>query len=109
MKEFQDIGKKMPFAESRDYINNLIDKSTEMAINHQREKSQKSSIGKWIASAAASVVILAGIGIAYFHSTTSVITTAENVPGPIDQFLNNLTDEEVQMIAYYEIEDIPEY
>ncbi len=63
----------------------------------------------WIVSAVASVAILAGIGIISFHDTTSVFPTAENETSPIDQFLNDLTDEEVQMIAYYEIEDIPEY
>ncbi len=109
MKEFENIGKKMPFAESKDYINDLISKSTEMAISHHGEKNKKTSVRMWIASAAACAVLLAGIGITYFHNTTSAVTVAENMAGPVDQFLNNLTDEEVQMIAYYEIEDIPEY
>ncbi len=108
MKDFQDIEKKMPFVESKDYINDLISKSTDIAIR-QGGKSKRVSARMWIASAAASVVILAGIGITYFHSATSATTTAENTSGPIDHFLNNITDEEVQMIAYYEIEDIPEY
>lgn len=108
MKEFQDIGKKMPFAEGKDYINDLISQSTEVAIKKGRN-SQKSSIRMWVVSAAASVAILAGIGIISFHDTTSVFPTAKNETSPIDQFLNDLTDEEVQMIAYYEIEDIPEY
>ncbi len=107
MKEFQNIEKKMPFAEDKDYINNLISKSTEVAIN--QGKDYRKSFKMWIASAAASIVILTGIGITYFHSTTSADITAENTSSPIEQFLNNITDEEVQMIAYYEIEDIPEY
>ncbi len=108
MKEFQDIEKRMPFVESQDYINNLISKSTDAAIS-QKKNSHKSSIRMWIASAAASVVILAGVGITYLNNSTSDVITAENTSSPIDQFLNNITDEEVQMIAYYEIEDIPEY
>ncbi len=108
MKEFQDIEKKMPFVESKDYINNLISKSTDVAIS-QGEKAHKSSVRMWVASAAASIVILTGIGITYFHSTTPADIIAENTSSPIEQFLNNITDEEVQMIAYYEIEDIPEY
>jgi len=108
MKEFQDISKAMPYAESKDYINKLISDSTETAIN-KAKSPRKSSTHMWIAAAIATL-LLAGVGITYFHQpSASDQFTAEDTNGPIDNFLNNLTDEEAQMIAYYEIEEIPEY
>jgi len=110
MKDFQNIGKRMPYTEDKDYISSLIERSTETAL-HQAPKAKTVSLRtKWMAVAAIAVVLLAGIGITYHHQTTETAqpVMAETVTSPIDDFLNSLSDEDVQLLAYYEIEEIPE-
>ena len=109
MKEVQNIGKRMPYAESEDYLNRLISQATEQAIS-QGQKAKTRPLRTWIAAAAAALVLIAGLTITYFHQDRAEELVAEQTTtGPIDQLLNNLTDDEAQQLAYYEIEDIPEY
>jgi hypothetical protein len=64
---------------------------------------------KMLAAAAVIIVLLAGIGITYFDKiATNDSLTAKHSEAPIEQFLNGLTDDEVQLLAYYDIEEIPE-
>ena len=108
MKEVQNIGKRMPYAESEDYLNRLISQATEQAIS-QGQKAKTRPLRTWIAAAAAALVLIAGLTITYFHQNNEEELVAEQTTGPIDQFLDSLTDDEAQQLAYYEIEDIQEY
>jgi len=55
-------------------------------------------------------LLVLGIGFKLLHNpipaTTAVTLTGE---GPLDEFLNSLSDEEAAQLQYYEIEEIPEY
>ncbi len=109
MKEVQNIGKRMPYAESEDYLNELFTKATEQAIS-QGQKAKTHPIRMWMAAAAAALVLIGGVTITYFHqNNTEELVAEQTTTGPIDHFLDNLTDDEAQQLAYYEIEDIPEY
>ena len=102
----QKIG--MPYRESEGYVNDLVNRATEQAIRHQR--TNKRSLSRMIAVAAISFVLLAGAGITYYnYVSTPTQLIAENQMSPIDEFFNSLTDEEVQMLDDYEVEEIPEY
>ena len=107
MKELEAIGKKMPFAESDEYVRQLVDNATEKAL--QQPKAKVHSLRIVLAAAAAIVLLIAGIGITYYNKVTAEVQlTAQQTDSPMEQFLDGLTDEEVQLLAYYEIEDIPE-
>lgn len=110
MNEFDNIGKKLPYNESETYLDNLIYEATENAIMHPKPKRSKKRLSMIIVSAAASLLLIIGIGTSLFHerSDTTDNVTLNNV-GPIDEFLNDLTDEEVAMLIDYELEEIPEY
>jgi len=109
MKDFENIGKRMPYTEDKDYVSKLIERTTEAALQQPKAKTV-SLRAKWMAAAAVAVVLLAGAGITYHHQTaeTDQPVVAQETTGPIDDFLNNLSDEDVQLLAYYEIEEIPE-
>ena len=110
MNEFDNIGKKLPYRESEAYLDNLINEATENAIMHQNPKISKRSWTMIAVSAAASALLIIGIGTTLLHernNTTDNVTLSNK--GPIDEFLNTLTDEEVMMLPDYEIEEIPEY
>ena len=102
----QKIG--MPYRESEGYVNDLVNRATEQAIRHQR--TNKHSLSRMIAVAAIVFVLLAGAGITYYnYISTPIQLVAENQKSPIDEFFNSLTDEELQMLDDYEVEEIPEY
>lgn len=124
MKKFEDIQKRMPYTESEDYLDQLVQKATENAILQGKQPvAKRRSIYTFVASAAA-VLLLLTIGITQFRSHDDQMATMQQESsslmadngsvsmedaGPIDEFLNSLSDEEAQMLAYYEMDDIPEY
>jgi len=109
MKDFENIGKRMPYNENDDYVSQLVSRATEHALGQPRQVSLRHQWTLW-AAAAAVVVLIAGAGLTYYNKVlVTQELTAQQETGPIDQFLNGLTDDEAQQLAYYEIEDIPEY
>ena len=110
MKEelLNDIGKRLPYRESKEYLDNLVDNAIENAIKHHTRSRRRKHQGLLLASIAASALLIIGIGITFMHrwNNTSTITT---VDGGIDEFLNTLSDEEAAQLTYYEVEEIPEY
>lgn len=110
MKELlNDMEKRLPYQESEEYLIELIDKKTENAIMlHRKAKSRK----RWsmmTASAAAVALLLIGFGVKLmFEKDKQPIVTLSG-DGPLDEFLNALSDEEAAQLLYYEIEEIPEY
>ena len=100
---FDDIGKRMPYRESGEYLDNLIDEATENAI--KRQNPNRSAWHRWaMAASAAAVAIL----IALYNGRTIQAVTMDN-QGPIDEFLSSLSDEEAAQLPFYEVEEIPEY
>lgn len=106
---FKNIGKRLPYHESEDYLESLIDKTTQHAISQcETIKRQGWRLG-WIASAAAAALLLIAIGITVVQHESRNTVVALQADGPLDEFLNTLTDEEAAQLQYYEIEEIPEY
>jgi len=113
MNEFKKIGKKMPYSEKENYVYQLVTKSTEQAISFQHHKHKLIPSKIWIA-AAAILPIIFYVGFALFthqdKEPHNLVNLKKNVNvSSIDKFLNELTDEEAQMLDYYELEEIPEY
>jgi len=110
MKDFENIGKRMPYAEDKDYVSRLVESATEKAL-HQEPKAKTIPLkAKWMAAAAAVALLIAGAGITYHHSQTETQPlVAEETTGPIDIFLDNLSDEDALLLSSYEIEEIPEF
>lgn len=110
MKEFSDeIGKKMPYNESEEYLDSLIDRATEQAIKqHAGDRGSH----RWMvmaASAAAVALLLISIGVTVMNYESRQSAVTLQAEGPIDEFLSSLTDEEVAQLPFIEIEEIPEY
>lgn len=105
---FNDIGKRLPYQESDQYIDDLINKATEHAIGHHHDRSNK-RLRMMIVSAAAVALLLIGIGVSVINQNDKAATTAMQASSPLDEFLNTLSTEEAAQLPYYEIEEIPEY
>lgn len=110
MRELYDnIGKKLPYQESDKYLENLINKTTENAIRQQNTAKGHWQLSRMIASAAAGLILLIGIGVTVFNLGDKTAAVPLQDQSPLDEFLNTLSDEEAAQLQYYEIEEIPEY
>jgi hypothetical protein len=96
---------KMPYHETDEYVSRLVSDTTERVL--RRQKATRSIPIRRLAAAAAAVLLLAVGGVTYYRQTADVKPlTALSEENPVDDFLSSLTDEEVQMITYYEVEEI---
>ena len=103
-----DIGKRLPYNERAEYLSSLVDSATEKAIVHDAHARRRRRLSMMAASVAAVALLVIGIGVAVNNNISSIPVTAQ-ADGPLDEFLNTLTDEEAAQLTYYEIEEIPEY
>ena len=104
-----DMTKQLPYQESEEYLEALLDRVTREAVRQQQVApvSKRWSLARW--SAVAAVVLALGIGLTVLNHEPKRVVVATTPASPIDEFLNTLTDEEVARLPYYEIEEIPEY
>lgn len=110
MKELlNDIGKKMPYSESEEYLDGLIDRTTDQAIKRQAMGRRRRRWGVMLASAAAVALLVISIGLTVISNESQQPAVTLQSGGPIDEFLGSLSDEEVAQLPYIEIEEIPEY
>lgn len=106
---FENIGKKLPYSESEEYLDNLMDKVAGVALQQPHPARGRKHWGMMLASAAAVLLLVFGIGFTVLKNGGHHQMTDLQSSGPIDEFLSSLTDEEVAQLPYYEIEEIPEY
>ena len=104
-----DIGKKMPYNESEEYLDGLIDRTTGQAIKKHAVAGGRRRWGVMAASAAAVALLLVSIGLSVMNNESQRPSVTLQSQSPIDEFLGSLTDEEVAQLPYIEIEEIPEY
>ena len=104
-----DIGKRLPYNERAEYLSSLVDSAAEKAIVHDAHARRRRRLSMMAASVAAVALLVIGIGVAVNNNIGSSIPVTAQADGPLDEFLNTLTDEEAAQLTYYEIEEIPEY
>lgn len=111
MKEdkLESMGKRLPYHESEDYLDDLLDRVADKAIKNRETVNGMPRWRKTFLSAAAVALLVLGIGLTVMQRSVSQQAMAQSSEGPIDEFLNSLTDEEVAQLPYFEIEEIPEY
>lgn len=109
MKEFQHIDKRMPYVEKAEYVEQLVHQATENAI--ARKPRPRFRVAKLTTSlmAAASLALLIGVGVnRYMQPMADVVAQAQG-ESPFDEFLGEISDEEAQLLACYDLEELPEY
>ena len=111
MKEdsLESMGKRLPYHESEDYLDDLLDRVADKAIKSRGTAHGMLRWRKTILSAAAVALLVLGIGLTVMQRSVSQQTMTQSSEGPFEEFLNSLTDEEVAQLPYFEIEEIPEY
>lgn len=106
MKPFDDINTVLPYKETDEYVGNLVARCSTNAVRKAQAstKSERHLHRPWLYGAVS--IAAAAIAIAVFiwrpnHSSPSL--------SPIDSFLSALSQEEIQMISDWSVDEIPEY
>lgn len=95
MKEFENINTSLPYAEDKVYVEALVERCRTAA----KAPASRRSFLPWAMGIAASVAIAAvALGL-----------LRREPESPMDSFLSGISDNEAAMIAYVQIEDIPEF
>lgn len=94
MKEFENIVTELPYKESQEYVENLVQRCAAKAA------ATPKVVKPWFYGGAA-VAAAAAVAVGVFLATPKT--------SPMDSFLASLSDEEAAMIVDWPITDIPEY
>ena len=110
MNEFEKIGKRMPYSESKDYIADLINKGTEKAIAESKPNLRSRFIRRTIIGTAAAAV-MAGLVLTTvnFETSQEKLMNQLNSTPSLEEVLNSLSDDQMAELSTYSIDDIPEY
>ena len=109
--KFNNVGKRLPYHERDEYIDELIDRSVQRALDRP-QVPRVNHLGRkrmiW-ASIAAIALFAIGIQVMLNYHDPQQPQAVMADEAPIDQFLNSISDEEAAQLQCFEIEEIPEY
>lgn len=104
MKPFDDINTSLPYTESEEYVERLVEKCSREALRKPKGKTDRHYMRPWVYGAVS--IAAAAIVMAVFIWKPDNSNPASS---PIDSFLSGLTQEEIQMISFWNVDEIPEY
>lgn len=104
MEKFEKISKQMPYEVSEEYLDNLVSRVTEKAVESGKEKKRSYAPYYWAVSLAAAAAILLFVFIGNWRGSDSSKLVAQ-AESPIDKYLNGLSDDELMQLSYYEVND----
>lgn len=97
MEKMENISRQMPYSVSEEYLDNLVSRVTEKAVEAGKTQKKSFRAPLWIAAgvaAAAAVLLFVFIG-----------RGGEKTEGPLDKYLANLTEDELMQLSSYEMEE----
>lgn len=104
MNEFGNMNTRLPYGESESYVDALVERSKEAAMQQGRtQRKINRSLVYSLAGVAAAAAIVFAVMIPFNKKAV------QPDGSPMDTFLASLSDSEVAMIVDWSIEDIPEY
>lgn len=96
MEKMENKSVQMPYSESEEYLDALVSRVTEKAVEEGRTQRKSLRGLLWITAslaAAAAVLLFVFIG------------RGEKADGPIDKYLASLSDDELMELSCYEVEN----
>ena len=106
MEKFDDIGKKMPYQESEEYLDNLIANVTETAVEKGNSGRMQRILWPAVSIAAAAAVLLFVFIGRNSETPRPSVHIAQNTESPMDDFLASISDEDLMQLTGYEMEEI---
>ncbi|MBR5074565.1 MAG: hypothetical protein IKX26_04965 [Bacteroidales bacterium] len=87
---------QMPYSEKEEYLDALVSRVTEKAVEEGRTPKKSLRGPLWLAASVAAAAVLLFVFIG---------RGGEDTEGPIDKYLASLSDEELLQLSSYEIEE----
>ncbi|MBQ3381967.1 MAG: hypothetical protein IJG54_01350 [Bacteroidales bacterium] len=106
MEKFDDIGKKMPYQESEEYLDNLIANVTETAVEKGNSGRMQRILWPAVSIAAAAAVLLFVFIGRNSETPKPSVHIAQNTESPVDDFLDGLSGDDLMQLSDYEVEEI---
>lgn len=119
------VGKRLPYGETDDYVNRLIERCADRAIasapSRRSARIRRLWIGWSSAAAVVAVAATAALRVAVHQPRSAdeavagmamnIESSAESVERsePLNVVLTQMTDDQLASITYYCTDDIPEY
>lgn len=101
---FEDQKIKMPFPETDEQVRSYVQRCTEHIITDVPKNARTMHWQRW--AAAASIILMIGAGSVYWvHRTAEDVTGIAHENMRLDEFLENLSDEEAQQIICIDCEE----
>ena len=98
MNEFPQIGRRLPYKESDEYVNQLIARCTQNAIKHEKKPRISFSQRSWMwMGIAASIIAVAGTFFALNRSSDYDLI---NNSRSLDEVLASLDDDDMESIDF---------
>ncbi|MGN0191761.1 MAG: hypothetical protein ACI39U_08920 [Candidatus Cryptobacteroides sp.] len=106
MKPFDEIETGLPYKESDEYVENLVARCSREAVRKSQLQVSpgRHNLKPWLLGAVS--VAAAAVVIAWFLWKPSI---GNSPASPIDSFLSGLSEDEIQMISDWTIDEIPEF
>jgi hypothetical protein len=108
MNEFEEIGKKLPYVESEEYVDSLVERCTQHVVA-SKPVVKRRALHKWYyaASAVAAAIVIAFLAFSFLGRDNDYerISHSQN----LDQVLSEMSDNQAQDISCYSVEEVPEY
>lgn len=110
-----------PFSEPPAYVEQLVERCTENALRqaplrqqHRRLQLRRLQLRRRFMAAAASIVIIVGVGITLPTLRQQLLPTAQTAAtqadaNALENYLASISDEEAQLLTDYEVEEFVEY
>lgn len=123
---FKEIGTRMPYKESNEYIVSLVNRCADNALQSHSQNVRRAAIRRiWMSAASIAAVVAVTLTATFFiigtlspasHNagTAAQQLSAYNMESiekstPLNEVINEMSDEQLALVAYYDTDDIPEY
>ena len=122
---FKKIGTRLPYHESDEYICSLVNRCTDKALQSRPRHIHHAAIRRiWLSVASIAAVVAVALTATLYigmpspasHNTDTSAQqlSACNIESieksaPLNEVINEMSDDQLAIVAYYNTDDIPEY
>lgn len=123
---FKEIGTRLPYHESDEYISSLVNRCADKALQSRPQHMRHAAIRRiWLSAASiAAVVVAVALTATLYIDTSSPAShntdaaalqlSACNMESieksaPLNEVIDEMSDDQLAIVAYYNTDDIPEY
>ena len=122
---FKKIGTRLPYNESDEYISSLVNRCADKALQSRPQQIRHAAIRRiWLSATSIAAVVAVALTATLYIGMSSPAshntdTSAQQLSAcniesieksaPLNEVINEMSDDQLAIVAYYNTDDIPEY